>query len=56
MFEQIIKKLKAMSCKEMQQMADEIGMHFNTLNLIRLGKNKNPKLETFLKIQAYFEK
>lgn len=56
MLKDIIDKLLNMSCKEMEEMAQETGLHFNTLNLIRLGKNKNPKLDTVLKIQNFFNK
>ena len=55
MLKEIIDKLNEMSCKELQEMADNIDVHFNTLILIRLGKNKNPKLSTVLAIQSYFK-
>ena len=56
MLKEIIDKLNGMSCKELQDMADNIGVHFNTLILIRLGKNKDPKLSTALAIQSYFNR
>ncbi|MBO5631489.1 MAG: hypothetical protein J5965_20670 [Aeriscardovia sp.] len=55
MLKEIIDKLNEMSCRELQEMADNIDVHFNTLILIRLGKNKNPKLSTVLAIQSYFK-
>ena len=54
MLEDIVVKLLSMTCKEMEDMASETGLHFNTINLIRLGRNKNPKLETILAIQKFF--
>lgn len=54
MLEDIVVKLLSMTCREMEDMASETGLHFNTINLIRLGKNKNPKLETILAIQKFF--
>lgn len=51
----LVEKLKAMTCAEVALMAAEIDVSYDCLISIRYGRIKNPKLETFLKIQAYFE-
>lgn len=55
MLEIIIEKLKKMSCLDIRLMADQIDVSYDTIISIRYGRIKNPTLETFLKIQAYFE-
>ena len=55
MLEIIVDKLKKMSCTDIQLMADQIDVSYDCLISIRYGRIKNPTLETFLKIQAYFE-
>ena len=56
MLQTIVEKLKSMTCAEVASMAAEIDVSYDCLISIRYGRIKNPKLETFLKIQAYFEK
>lgn len=55
MLEIVIKQLKEMSCIDLKIMSDQIGVSYETLISIRYGRIKNPTLETFLKIQSYFE-
>lgn len=55
MLEIIVNKLKEMSCIDLKIMSDQIGVSYDTLISIRYGRIKNPTLETFLKIQAYFD-
>lgn len=56
MLEEIIKNLKSLSCNELREMADQTDLAFNTLYFIRIGRIKDPKLSTALKIQEYFSK
>ena len=55
MLEIIVEKLKKMSCLNIRLMADQIGVSYDCLISIKYGRIKNPTLDTFLKIQSYFE-
>lgn len=55
MLEIIVEKLKQMSCLDIRLMADQIGVSYDCLISIKYGRIKNPTLDTFLKIQSYFE-
>lgn len=55
MLELIVEKLKQMSCLDIRLMAEEIGVSYDCLISIKYGRIKNPTLDTFLKIQSYFE-
>lgn len=55
MLEIIVEKLKQMSCLDIRLMAEEIGVSYDCLISIKYGRIKNPTLDTFLKIQTYFE-
>lgn len=55
MLEIIVEKLKQMSCLDIRLMADQIGVSYDCLISIKYGRIKNPTLDTFLKIQTYFE-
>lgn len=55
MLEIIVEKLKKMSCLDIRLMADQIGVSYDCLISIKYGRIKNPTLDTFLKIQSYFE-
>lgn len=55
MLQEIVLKLKTMTHSELRLMSESIGVSFDCLISIRYGRIKNPTLETFLKIQSYFE-
>lgn len=54
--EEIIKRLKEMNCVELQEMAYEINVSYDTLVSIRIGRATNPRLNTMIAISGYFAK
>jgi len=53
--EEIIEKLKALSCLELQEMAYSIDVSYDTLMSIRIGRSSNPRLNTIIAISGYFK-
>ena len=51
MLKDIVDFLKSKTYKELQEMADEIGVSFELLKSIRLGRRSNPTLKTILAIK-----
>ena len=51
--QEIIEKLNAMSCLELQQMANDTDVSYDTLISIRIGRNTNPRLNTVIAILGY---
>ena len=51
--QEIIEKLNAMSCLELQQMANDPDVSYDTLISIRIGRNTNPRLNTIIAISGY---
>jgi len=51
--QEIIEKLNAMSCLELQQMANDTDVSYDTLISIRIGRNTNPRLNTIIAISGY---
>lgn len=54
--EEIVKRLKEMNCVELQEMAYEINVSYDTLISIRIGRATNPRLNTMIAISGYFAK
>ena len=54
--EEIVKRLKEMNCVELQEMAYEINVSYDTLVSIRIGRATNPRLNTMIAISGYFAK
>ena len=53
--EEIIEKLKLLSCLELQEMAYSIDVSYDTLVSIRIGRSSNPRLNTIIAISGYFK-
>lgn len=51
--QEIIEKLNTMSCLELQQMANDTDVSYDTLISIRIGRNTNPRLNTIIAISGY---
>lgn len=51
--QEIVEKLNAMSCLELQQMANDTDVSYDTLISIRIGRNTNPRLNTIIAISGY---
>lgn len=51
--QEIIEKLNEMSCLELQQMANDTDVSYDTLISIRIGRNTNPRLNTIIAISGY---
>lgn len=54
--EEIVKRLKEMNCLQLQEMAYEIDVSYDTLISIRIGRATNPRLNTMIAISGYFAK
>lgn len=54
--DEIVKKLKELSYLELQEMAYEIDVSYDTLVSIRIGRAANPRLNTMIAISGYFTK
>lgn len=50
---EIIERLKLLSCLELQQMANDIDVSYDTLVSIRVGRATNPRLNTIVAISGY---
>ena len=55
MLSQNIKKLRKDYHLSQEQLAQKSGITFSTLSKVETGLNKNPTLETMLKIASVFE-
>lgn len=53
---EIVEKLKQLSYIQLQEMAYEIDVSYDTLVSIRVGRAKNPRLNTIIAISGYFAK
>ena len=51
--QEIIEELNTMSCLELQQMANDTDVSYDTLISIRIGRNTNPRLNTIIAISGY---
>lgn len=51
--EEIIKKLKILSCLQLQEMANEIDVSYDTLVSIKTGRSNNPRYNTIIAISGY---
>ena len=51
--QEIIDELNTMSCLELQQMANDTDVSYDTLISIRIGRNTNPRLNTIIAISGY---
>lgn len=50
-FEEIVEFLKEKKYSELHQLAESIDVSFESLKSIRLGRRKNPKVNTLQKLQ-----
>mgnify|MGYP003599189499 FL=1 len=50
--QEIIEKLKILSCLELQEMAHSIDVSYDTLISIRIGRASNPRLNTLIAISG----
>ena len=53
--QEIIEKLKSLSCLELQEMAYSIDVSYDTLISIRIGRASNPRLNTLIAISGYLK-
>ena len=53
--QEIIEKLKILSCLELQEMAHSIDVSYDTLISIRIGRASNPRLNTLIAISGYLK-
>ena len=53
--QEIIAKLKILSCLELQEMAHSIDVSYDTLISIRIGRASNPRLNTLIAISGYLK-
>ena len=53
--QEIIEKLKILSCLELQETAHSIDVSYDTLISIRIGRASNPHLNTLIAISGYLK-
>lgn len=53
--QEIIGKLKILSCLELQEMAHSIDVSYDTLISIRIGRASNPRFNTLIAISGYLK-
>ena len=53
--QEIIEKLKILSCLELQEMAHSIDVSYDTLISIRICRASNPRLNTLIAISGYLK-